>query len=398
MYALSEALHDMGLSAQAVKVTYNEYIELNRPGIAYVKGNHYVIFEKVLDGEVKVVEYPHIPTRMSFESLSRIWQGEILLLDFTGMEFKGPEIVASESHIDAGIVTPGSTPSLSFTIKNYGSENLKVEEVKPDCTCTVLDYKLRVISAGESDRVSFSYKFLPSESQKFDNSFSVYSNDPRSDEFEIRCAGIIDKKIYLYPSRLLLRKSLQKGGSIYQGDVKVFHFSDLDHELTVDLSKTNPSKYEIEVLEGEHFLTINVIFKGENIESVEGERVYLKSNIPGVVSVEIPIDYDVRPDLLVVPRSVHLGSFEAEVVSRIDLRVEKIRPYHFRLHEDEINLDLPGGTILDKKYTDAADKINISLNFNIIPFRGSQEGKIELFFSTEEEDLKLVVPIYYYGL
>ena len=91
--------------------------------------------------------------------------------------------------------------SHTFTITNTGDEPLRVEEVDPDCACTVPSYD-PVIPPGEQGEITLTIKPY-SVLRDFLKHTEVRVNDPARPKVELTLTGYVQPSIEIQPSHII---------------------------------------------------------------------------------------------------------------------------------------------------------------------------------------------------
>ena len=112
-----------------------------------------------------------------------------------------PRVVAPETSRDFGKVFEDKALSHTFVIKNEGNAPLRVEDVDPDCACTVADYD-RVIPPGGQGRITLTIKPF-SVMRDFLKQTKVKFNDPARPELELTLKGYVEPIIEIQPNHIV---------------------------------------------------------------------------------------------------------------------------------------------------------------------------------------------------
>lgn len=112
-----------------------------------------------------------------------------------------PRVVVSETSKDFGKVFEDKALGHTFVIKNEGDAPLKVEDVDPDCACTVADYN-GVIPPGGEGRLTLTIKPF-SVLRDFLKKTTVRFNDPARPELVLTMKGYVQPIIEIQPSHIV---------------------------------------------------------------------------------------------------------------------------------------------------------------------------------------------------
>ena len=231
------------------------------PAIAYVKGNHFLVFEEVVSDGVLISDPANKYDRyLSFKELSTIWNGELLIFDYQPVQAKPqsiPLVLAEARFYDFGEALGGSEIKHTFKLKNIGQKPLKIEQVEQSCVCTATLVSKDDIPPGGFGIVEAVLK-VPSENRQVEESINVYTNDPVQNKVTLILKGSAFVPITTFPSRLLLgsiqsKTPITKSLTVHQkGETQILGVrTDSDHlKATVVSAKADQiTKVEVALLE-----------------------------------------------------------------------------------------------------------------------------------------------------
>ncbi len=166
-----------------------------------------------------------------------------------------PRVALTESTHDFGKVFEDKALIYTFLVKNEGNAPLRVEDVDPDCACTVADYD-RTIPPGGQGRITLSIKPY-SVLREFIKQAKVKFNDPDTPEMDLTLKGYVQPIIEIQPSHIVrLRGRVDEN---VQGQVRfISHLAapwqitgvdnSIPRRLAVNLKTEQPGKvYVLEV-------------------------------------------------------------------------------------------------------------------------------------------------------
>lgn len=92
---------------------------------------------------------------------------------------KGPVLAIATDSINLGTVSYRTTRVVDYDLKieNKGDADLILKRFVPDCDCTVVTAETNVIAGGESTQLHIKMEFAIPDSQPFEKTVAVYSND-----------------------------------------------------------------------------------------------------------------------------------------------------------------------------------------------------------------------------
>jgi len=124
----------------------------------------------------------------------------LLLILGTGWA-AAPRAIVSETSKDFGKVFEDKALAHTFVIKNEGNAPLKVEEVDPDCACTVANYDGTIPPGGRGE-ITLTIKPF-SVLRDFLKKTTVKFNDPARPEVVLSMKGYVQPIIEIQPSHIV---------------------------------------------------------------------------------------------------------------------------------------------------------------------------------------------------
>ena len=209
LLGLRDAAKYKGLNPKGIRADL-KLLKKNKvplPAIAYVKGNHFLVFEEVVSDGILISDPAAKYDRyLSFKELSKIWSGELLIFDYQP-ELADPKpiplVLVEAAVYDFGEALGGSEIKHTFKLKNIGQKPLKIERVEQSCACTATLVSKDEIPPGQFGIVEAVLK-VPSENRQVEESLNVYTNDPVQNRVTLILKGSAFVPITTFPSRLLL--------------------------------------------------------------------------------------------------------------------------------------------------------------------------------------------------
>lgn len=278
MLGLRDAAKYKGLTPKGIQANLKllKKGKVPMPTIAYVGGNHFLVFEEVVSDGVLVSDPANKYDRyLSFKEISEIWNGELLTFDYQPEQAEQnpvPLVLAEAGFYDFGEVLGGSEIKHTFKLKNIGQKPLKIERVEESCACTATIVSKDEIPPRGFGLVEAVLK-VPSENRQVEESINVYTNDPIQSQVTLTLKGTAFVPITTFPSRLLLgsippKTSIKKSLTIHQkGETQILGV------------RTN----------SDHLKATIVSTKADPITRVEA--ALLESALPGTFSHNLLVDY-----------------------------------------------------------------------------------------------------------
>ena len=194
------------------------------PAIAYVKGNHFLVFEETVSDGVLITDpadkYDH---HLIFNELAPIWNGVLLTFDYQpekAQPISGPLAVAEPKLYDFGEALGGSKIWYTFKLKNVGNQPLKIVNVEQSCACTATIVSNDEIPPGALGSIE-AVLSVPSENTSVEESINVYTNDSVQGRIALTLKGTAFVPITTFPTHLRIgtvqsKTSITRSLSIHQ--------------------------------------------------------------------------------------------------------------------------------------------------------------------------------------
>ena len=151
-----------------------------------------------------------------------------------------PHAAVPETSFDFGKVTEDRALTHTFVIKNTGAAPLNIEEVDPDCACTVPKYDQSIPPGGQG---SITLTIKPfSVIHRFKKETKVRLNDPDQPRIVLTMTGVAQPFIEIQPSHIVRLRGAP--GDDMRGQVRFI--SHLPTPLKITEYRTNiPDKIEV---------------------------------------------------------------------------------------------------------------------------------------------------------
>jgi hypothetical protein len=177
----------------------------------------------------------------------------------SAQERGSPKMVLKEQLIDLKDVIEGKDIAHSFQVFNEGDETLKIEQVKPDCSCSVVHFD-RIIPPNKQGKITVKVDTKGFEGRQRWG-LKVLTNDPRWKE------AVLDLRANIKPILILSGKAVQFTG---RNDVSVTK----DIEIGAGIDRALIITPQLFTLPGKVTWSLQEIEKGKKF------RIRLKT-IPG---------------------------------------------------------------------------------------------------------------------
>ena len=107
---------------------------------------------------------------------------------------KSPKVVIEKKIVQVGEILEMQNVEHTFMIKNAGSAELQITDVKPSCGCSVADFD-KVIAPGQEGKVHIKIDGKKIGAGAFDKAFAVKTNDPENEQFNLAVQGTVTKAL-----------------------------------------------------------------------------------------------------------------------------------------------------------------------------------------------------------
>ena len=209
MLGLHTAARHKNLNPKGIKTGLKALRTISMPAIAYVGGNHFLVFEKVVSDGVLIFDPANkYDYYLSSEELSQIWRGELLIFDYKDELIQSepiPYVHVDSSRYDFGTALGGSRIKHTFKLKNTGSEILKIFKVERTCKCTATIVSQDEIPPGQYGAIEAVLK-VPSENREVEERIYAYTNSPAQNRISLTFSGTAFLPISTFPDQVFFGK------------------------------------------------------------------------------------------------------------------------------------------------------------------------------------------------
>jgi len=223
-------------------------------------------------------------------------------------EAPGPDILIESMRHDFGEILERKSYVHTYTVKNVGTEDLIIEEVKPGCGCTAASFTERIPPGGVGEIV------LEVDNEKvtgkFDKAASILTNDPKHPQMSISIAAKIIPFVSTKPDGRIYLRGLY--GEISGKEVEVFSnesdrefeitgvYSNMDDKITYRLEESGePGRYVLKMWKNPLLPTMNT-----------WGNLYLETNSENSPEKIIQVNVTTRGSIVVQPSTINFGKVE----------------------------------------------------------------------------------------
>lgn len=351
MADLVKACRSLGLSPTAVRLSYEELVNLDSPCIAFVNGNHFVAVVGHTEGKVKVADYPETDKLYTCAQFEDIWQGHTLIVSCT--KTPGRPLTAGAPRIefdriieDFGLVPQGEKIKREYLFRNKGQERLILEKISSSCGCVATISSATEVLPGATGSIEVR---VDSSGRKGRESYSVavLSNDPDNRLITLLLAGIIKADVSYSPKWIDFGR-VSKGDSVEREIVLID--SD-DHSLEIkgleassafiSLSGSvieRDNEYPVDGNKTRRFF-VRVKLTSADMELGEFKSmIYILTSIPEKPKIEIPVAGEILGDLRPRPSSLFFGFINPGSTVKRSLTVRSVSGRLFKISAGTVPL------------------------------------------------------------
>lgn len=375
MLGLHQAARDKNLNPKGIKASVKALRTVSMPAIAYVGGNHFLVFEKVVSGGVLIFDPANkYDYYLSSEELSQIWGGEILIFDYEAELIQSesmPYVHIDSTHYDFGAAPGGSQIKHTFKIKNTGSKILKIFRVERTCKCTATIVSQDEIPPGQYGAIEAVLR-VPSENREVEERIYAYTNSPAQDRISLIFKGTAFLPISTFPNQVFFgkvvpRKTSKKILTVHRAigkDVRIIGVRVNSPYLTskiVSNGESGITRIEVAMLESmqigqfTHRLSIDYSYKSRK------------------ATHEIDVMGEVLGAFSVSSRNLFFGLVNSDEVATKTVRISSIDSQPFKITSVQST-----SKYVTAKVTSQADEVGYQLTATIHPdtLAGTLSGEI----------------------
>ncbi len=236
-----------------------------------------------------------------------------------------PQIKLSCEQINFGTADQDQTLKLSIKVANRGNKLLKINNVIPDCGCTVVKSDFCELKPGKIGNVNLQYNTGKGEGP-VEKKVTIISNDPINDTKVIKIKGIIKPSILISPNKIdfgrVKNKSIEKRKiDIYikrDEPVIIEQVASSDTNLHVSIIKINNKMYRVEL-----------IMRPNTVEEKYQSEIQITTSLKERRNITVPIIAKITGDINSKTNGIFLTSKGADIPleDNIVISSESNRPF-----------------------------------------------------------------------
>lgn len=228
-------------------------------------------------------------------------------------EAAGPKLVVAEDKKDVGQVAKGEPIKHVFVLRNAGTSDLHITDVKPSCGCTVPEFD-KVIKPGAEGRVT-----LTVDTKNFSGPISktalLITDDPAVPQKTLFLSAVVKPFVDALPYGFFRIQALSGEASsselILVSDEPDFKPSKAEAPnsfLRVALAPV--SEKELVKDRGPNQWKVTVSTAPDAPEGLLGGNVKVATGVKKQPEIELPISGFIKPTISVTPLSINFGNFD----------------------------------------------------------------------------------------
>lgn len=388
MYELADSAHQLGLNAVGMKLSMGELVRLNQPVIAFVRKNHFLVVERVIGDNLRLIDPGKDPSLISQTDFAKIWDGSALVVSKkeTAQDNR-PNIQFEELVYNFGDVRQQEIVAHEFRFKNVGDVTLKISNVDPSCACTATLLSKAEIPPGGEGVIKAEF---PTELWRRERAvhIRVYSNDLLKPVTILTLQGTVSGRLYVSPNYLYLGDI--SGREIIKKTIEVF---DPGHgKIKIKKVTSTSPNIVAEVLPQEKdalSVKIGVTIHPGSLGKIE-ERVMIITNDKQTPQVEVLVKGMVHGEISVFPKSLFFGFIEHGKTVRKEITLMKAGESNLEI----LKIEPPSNLIATEVVSiEKGTKYLIQVTFTVNANLGTFKDIIKIFTNNSQQSL-LEVPLY----
>lgn len=308
-----------------------------------------------------------------------------------------PKLVCNEPLKDFGVVVKGEEVFHSFEIKNEGKADLNILDVRPSCGCTVAEAD-RVIKPGQTGKVKTKLETKDFKGP-ITKDITVITNDPENPQFKLFLKATVKAVVDVLPdANLRFVKLRNETGKVQrllvteeEGiDFKILKYESSKPYIKLTYEQVPPEKLNPQYKNKQYEIT--AIIEPNAPVGVVNERVYIYTSSKLLPKLEVKIMGLVRPEILVTPPKLDMGSIDFSPDFKRMVRVkDNSGKGNFQILS--IQSTLPFLTVSQEVIKPGED-YNLTIIFGTEPPKGPFDGKLIVKTNSEVEEYKTIeIPI-----
>jgi len=260
-----------------------------------------------------------------------------------------PKAVIVQPHKDAGTVPKGQVLRESFVVKNEGTADLLITDVKPACGCTVSEYD-RLIKPGAEGKITLSIETKNLSGGALSKTALVLLNDPASPQVTLNVQFYVKPYVETYPYGFFRIQALT--GETASSDMILGSDDPAFAPVNVELPYKFLKATVAELPEKEHVAgkgakqyKLSLSNTPDAPEGLLTGYVKLQTGVKQQPELELALSGYIKPTVTITPGQVNFGNFDpkGEAVRRNIMVIDNV-PQRTDFSVTKAETNVPGIT------------------------------------------------------
>ena len=228
-----------------------------------------------------------------------------------------PKITALETVFKFSEVSEGDKVEHTFQIRNDGTAPLAIQDVRPDCGCTVVKLEQKTLNPGETAEILASFDTSGFQGMK-SKLVRIYSNDSDHSPLILKIEGKISAQLIVTPTQIYFGNIVAEKGPKKKLEVQVGEkYKILGVESSspriIVTSQNN---------EAGNKATIGVSLSPETEQGPFRGDVLVRTSMKDRPVIHVPVFAIIEGDIQVFPAEISLGLIEGPLTEPIEKTVK----------------------------------------------------------------------------
>ncbi len=224
-----------------------------------------------------------------------------------------PHLICEAPEYDFGTADNSQSVEHTFVVRNDGDLTLEISQVRPSCGCTVASITERNVAPGAETRITARLSLTGRQGPQH-KVMTVESNDPKQPQFILTLKGVAGSALEIQPARLMLVQ--QAAGSQPTGAVHVTGLPGTPFHVTAVEANSDRVVATVETVEDGRIYRLNIAPAQPLAPGQLEATVIIRTDHPQRPTVEVPVVFMAKTDLVVAPRELVFPASSTEPITR----------------------------------------------------------------------------------
>lgn len=383
LHQLSQTLEKIGLQCTGRQERFEALQNREGPWIVHLKNpDHFIVLVSVETNEGRIHAFDPLGKRetIPMEQVRTRWSGRLLEVGrvaskaplplYVDRPRHNPSIQFQKLFIDKGSVyANGQLATFEFPFANLGETPLSIQNVRPSCSCLIVDYTREPVPAGGTGAVTV--RVNPGNNGGgFLHSLDVETNDPVMQRLRLQASGYVATDVLINPPTIDLGNVLP-GTTVrrqcfiqYHNNTTRLRLSDVALQLpgaeatwieqlneADNIDKVWPGAgRDVDLSEGVSVIQITYTAPASASGKIS-TAINARSNIEGFEEIRVPVTGRVSPPITFIPSILSFGEVDVQASSAAKVRVRSTSAQAFQI----LTVELAGAQVEWKVTTVSED-------------------------------------------